>query len=154
MASLITCRTCSPKIRRGAPALIRRRRQEGDTVIARLRIIVDDPRTERVVMTLILVNAVILGLETSRPIMAQYGPLLATLDHIILAVFVIEITARIVVHRLAFFRDPWSIFDFFVVAIALVPSTETFTVLRALRILRVLRLITVVPTLKRVVAGL
>jgi voltage-gated sodium channel len=123
-------------------------------VITWLRTIVDDPRTERVVMTLILINAVILGLETSRPIMAQYGTLLATLDHIILAVFVIEITARILVHRLAFFRDPWSIFDFIVVAIALVPSTETFTVLRALRILRVLRLITVVPTLKRVVAGL
>ena len=40
------------------------------------------------------------------------------------------------------------------IAVALVPATETFTVLRALRILRVLRLITAVPTLKRVVAGL
>ena len=66
----------------------------------------------------------------------------------------IEIAARIVVHRLAFFRDPWSVFDFLVIGIALVPATETFTVLRALRILRVLRLITAVPTLKRVVAGL
>src|SRR5205823_2686482 len=106
------------------------------------------------VMTLILVNAVILGLETSKPIMERYGALLATLDHIILAAFVVELTARIVVHRLAFFRDPWSVFDFLVVGIALVPSTETFSVLRALRVLRVLRLITVVPTLRRVVAGL
>ena len=68
--------------------------------------------------------------------------------------FVIELTARIVVHRLAFFRDPWSVFDFIVVGIALVPATETFSVLRALRVLRVLRLITAVPALKRVVAGL
>jgi voltage-gated sodium channel len=54
----------------------------------------------------------------------------------------------------AFFRDPWSVFDLVVVGIALVPATETFSVLRALRVLRVLRLITAVPTLKRVVSGL
>ena len=119
-----------------------------------LRTIVEDPRTERVIMSLIIVNAVILGLETSRTVMASYGPLLELLDHLILAVFVVEIAARIIVHRVAFFRDPWSVFDFLVVAIALVPATETFSVLRALRVLRVLRLITAVPTLKRVVAGL
>jgi voltage-gated sodium channel len=123
-------------------------------VIAWLTKIVDDPRTERVIMSLIIINAVILGLETSKSAMASFGRLLEILDHIILAVFVVEIAARIIVHRLAFFRDPWSVFDFLVVGIALVPATETFSVLRALRILRVLRLITAVPTLKRVVAGL
>jgi voltage-gated sodium channel len=119
-----------------------------------LRKLVVDPRTERVVMTLIIVNAVILGLETSKPVMSSYGRVLEILDHIILGIFVIELTARILVHRWAFFRDPWSLFDFAVIAIALVPATETFSVLRALRILRVLRLITTVPALKRVVAGL
>jgi voltage-gated sodium channel len=123
-------------------------------VTAWLRTIVDDPRTERVIMSLIIANAVILGLETSKEAMDNYGPLLEVLDHIILGVFVIEIAARIIAHRLAFFRDPWSVFDFVVVGIALVPATETFSVLRALRILRVLRLITAIPTLKRVVAGL
>jgi voltage-gated sodium channel len=123
-------------------------------VLASLRAIVDDPRTERVVMTLIVINAVILGLETSATVMAEYGPLLSLLDRIILAVFVVEIAARMIVHRTAFFRDPWSLFDFVVVGIALVPATETFSVLRALRVLRVLRLITAIPTLRRVVAGL
>ena len=42
-------------------------------MIAWLRTIVDDPRTERVIMTLIIVNAVILGLETSKSVMASYG---------------------------------------------------------------------------------
>src|SRR6185369_12194782 len=99
-------------------------------------------------MSLIVVNAVILGLETSNTIMASYGWLLEILDHIILAVFVVEIAARVLVHRLDFFRDPWSVFDFIVIGIALVPATETLSVLR------VLRLITGVPTLRRVVAGL
>jgi len=123
-------------------------------VNAWLRTIVDDPRTERVIMMFIIANAIVLGLETNKAMMARHAGLLELLDHIILGVFVIEITARIIVHRWAFFRDPWSLFDFIVVGIALVPSTETFSVLRALRILRALRLITAVPTLKRVVAGL
>jgi voltage-gated sodium channel len=123
-------------------------------VIATLRAILEDPRTERVVMTLIIVNAVILGLETSPAVMERFGRALEILDHLILAVFVVELAARIAVHRLAFFRDPWSVFDFLVVGIALVPATETFSVLRALRVLRVLRLITAVPALRRVVAGL
>jgi voltage-gated sodium channel len=119
-----------------------------------LRKVVLDPRTERFIMAVIILNAIVLGLETSKPIMASYGPVLETLDHIMLGIFVVELTARIAVHRAAFFRDPWSVFDFIVVAIALVPATETFSVLRALRILRVLRLITAVPSLRRVVAGL
>jgi len=126
----------------------------GNTVLAWLRTIDNDPRTERVIMLLILVNAVLLGFETNPRVMASYGPLLQTLDHVILAVFVVEILARMLVHRGAFFRDPWSVFDFIVIGIALVPATESFTVLRSLRILRALRLIGVVPTLRRVVAGL
>ena len=116
--------------------------------------IVNDPRTERVIMALIVVNAVILGLETNKSVMASSGRLLQVLDHLILAVFVVEIAARVIVHRLDFFRDPWSVFDFIVIGIALVPATETFSVLRSLRVLRVLRLITGIPTLRRVVAGL
>jgi voltage-gated sodium channel len=126
----------------------------GASVNIWLRNLLADPRTERVVMILIVINAIILGLETSQPVMARFGPALQLIDHIILGVFVIELAARIVVHRLAFFRDPWSLFDFVVVAIALVPASETFSVLRALRVLRVLRLITAVPALRRVVEGL
>ena len=93
-----------------------------------LRKVVLDPRTERFIMTVIILNAVVLGLETSKTIMESYGRVLEILDHIMLAIFVVELTARIAVHRLAFFRDPWSVFDFIVVAIALVPTTETFSV--------------------------
>ena len=45
-------------------------------MIAWLRAIVEDPRTERVIMSLIIINAVILGLETSHSAMASFGPLL------------------------------------------------------------------------------
>jgi len=119
-----------------------------------LRRIVDDPRTEGVIIGLIVFNAVTLGIETIPGAMAVMGPSLDVVDDIVIGIFVVEIAARIYVRRLAFFRDPWSLFDFVVVAIALMPASGAFSVLRALRILRVLRLITTVPTLKRVVGGL
>ena len=80
-----------------------------------LRKVVQNPRTERFIMAVIILNAVVLGLETSKTVMASYGRLLELLDHIMLAIFVVELAARIAVHRLAFFRDPWSVFDFIVV---------------------------------------
>ena len=120
----------------------------------RLRQIVTSPRTERFILALIIVTAITLGLETSPWVMDRIGPMLLVLDKVVLAIFVIEVVARIAVHRLAFFKDPWSLFDFGVVAIALVPAAGPFSVLRALRILRVLRMITIVPSLKRVVGAL
>jgi voltage-gated sodium channel len=119
-----------------------------------LRGVVADPRTERVIMALIVINAVTLGMETSETLMAHYGGVLHVLDRVILAVFVAELAARILVQRVAFFRDGWNIFDFLVIGISLAPATDAFTVLRALRVLRLLRLVTIVPSLRRVVGGL
>ena len=114
----------------------------------------EKPRTQQIIMALIVINAIILGLETVPEAMAAYGPLLLGIDQAILGVFVVEILARIYVYRLQFFRDPWSLFDFSVVAIALVPASGPLAVLRALRILRVLRLLTLVPSMRRVVGAL
>ena len=121
---------------------------------ARLTTILLSNRWERFIVSLIIVNAVILGLETDASIMASFGHILLALDTLILGLFVIEIALRITAFGWRFFTQPWSLFDFFVVAIALVPATGPLTVLRALRILRVLRLVSVVPSLRRVVGGL
>lgn len=118
-----------------------------------LRTLIESRRFEAVIIVLIVVNAITLGVETSPAAMARFGGILVALDRIVLAIFVVELIARFLVYRLAFFRDPWRIFDFFVVAVALVPATGNMSVLRALRILRVLRLISVVPSLRRVVGG-
>jgi voltage-gated sodium channel len=109
---------------------------------------------QHLLIGLILINAIILGMETSPAIMANWGAWLNIADQIILTIFVIEIALRLTAHRLAYFRDPWNVFDFLVVAIALLPASGPLAVLRALRVLRVLRLITLVPSMKRVVGGL
>lgn len=111
-------------------------------------------RWEQAIVTIILVNSLILGLETDPGIVSSFGPFLHTLDAIILGIFVVELILRIYAFGPRFFRDPWSLFDFFVIAVALVPASGPFQVLRALRILRALRLVSVLPALRRVVGGL
>lgn len=109
---------------------------------------------QHLILTLIVINAVVLGLETSPSVMAQAGDLLRSIDRVLLAVFVLELALRLYAHRGAFFRDPWSVFDLIVVAIALVPASGPLAVLRALRVLRVLRVLTLVPSMRRVVGAL
>jgi voltage-gated sodium channel len=115
---------------------------------------IENPRIQNLVIGLIVLNAILLGLETSPTAMAAAGQLIVAADRAILGVFVVELLARLHVHRAAFWRDPWSVFDFLVVAIALVPASGPFSVLRALRVLRVLRLLTMVPSMRRVVGAL
>ncbi|MEM6940862.1 MAG: ion transporter [Pseudomonadota bacterium] len=105
------------------------------------------------VMGVIIFNAIILGMETSKPIMASAGPLILFLDRVCLSIFVAELVLKIVAYRWSFFRNGWNIFDFIIVAISLVPATQGFSAVRALRILRVLRLISTIRSLRRVVEG-
>lgn len=115
---------------------------------------VESSRFQNSIIALIVLNAIILGLETSPTIMAEYGAWLHRIDTAILAVFVAEICLRIYAHGWRFFTRPWSIFDVLVVGIALLPANDGFSALRALRVLRVLRIISVVPSMRRVVEGL
>ncbi len=114
---------------------------------------IESPRLQAIIIGAIILNGVILGLETSDTLMTDYGALLIALDQLCLLVFVIELGIKLAVYRMLFWKNGWNWFDFFVVAIALAPGTGPWAVLRSLRILRVLRLLTVVPQLRKVVAA-
>jgi len=115
---------------------------------------VDNSIVQHAIVVLIILNAALLGLETSQEVMHAYGSELVLLDHFILGVFILELVLLIIARGTDFFKDPWSVFDFFVIAIALVPATESLSVLRALRVLRVLRLINKFESMRKVVGGL
>lgn len=126
----------------------------GGAPLEKTRHLLEHPTTERILAGLIILNAVVLGLETSKTLMTRYGWYLESLDHILLGIFVVEVLVRLLVTGRGFFRDPWNVFDFIVITLSLMPQTGPLSVLRALRILRVLRLVSAVPTLRRVVGGL
>lgn len=121
---------------------------------ARLRGWLERDRVQNAFIALILVNAAVFGLETSSAVMAAAGPVLLALDRLILLIFVVEIGLRLVAWGPRFFRDAWNVFDFAIVAVALIPATGSLSALRALRVLRVLRLINLVPQFRTVVSAL
>jgi len=116
--------------------------------------VVDRPAVQNFILGVILFNAAILGLETSKPAMEMAGPLIVTLDQICLAIFVVEIAAKLTARGFDFFKRGWNVFDFVIVGISLIPAAQGLSVLRALRILRLLRVLSVTPSLRRVVEGL
>lgn len=109
---------------------------------------------ERTIIILIVMNAAAMGLETSPTIVAMTGGVLRTIDNVVITIFTIEIALRIIAYGRNFWRDGWSLFDFTIVAIALIPTTGGFAVLRSLRIIRALRLISTVKSMRRVMGGM
>ncbi len=122
-------------------------------ITQRLLTIIEAPAFGHFITGVILFNAVLLGMETSPTLMELAGPVIVTLDQLCLAIFVTEISMKLIVTGRNFFKNGWNNFDFLIVGIALVPSAGSLSVLRALRILRVLRVISVAPRLRRVVEG-
>lgn len=116
--------------------------------------IVDGKKFHRAVLAVIIVNSVIVGLQTIPSIKAAVGPTLDQIDTVIVWLFVAELLLRFAAQGFRMFRSPWSVFDTIVVAISVIPATDGLSVLRTLRILRVLRTVSAAPRLRRVVVGL
>jgi len=125
-----------------------------DKFSAHLRNIISGKIWVNCIAVLIIINTICLGMETYPGVMKAYGDLLTSIDRTILYVFILELVLRFIAYRLDFFKDPWSIFDFCVVGIALIPAQDAFSALRAARALRALRLISVFPKLRKVIEGL
>ncbi|MFC2952076.1 ion transporter [Marinicaulis aureus] len=113
---------------------------------------VESSAFQAVVLSLIIINAVILGAETFSAF--EGAPLLKIIDRIIVYAFVVEIGMRIIAWRGAYFRNGWNLFDFLIVAISIGAATSGLAALRAFRVLRVLRVITVIPRMRVVVSAL
>ena len=103
---------------------------------------------------LIVVNGIMLGLETSPTIVQTFGTVLAFADEIVLSIFVIELVVRMYAYGKQFWGNGWGLFDLFVITLSLVPAAGNLSVLRSLRVIRALRLISAVPSVRQVVNGL
>lgn len=115
---------------------------------------VESARVQRVIIALVIVNAVTLGLETLPGVMAVAGVWLAAADRLMLGIFVAELTLKLLARGMRFFRSGWNVFDALVIGIALVPAAGPLSVFRALRVLRILRLVSVIPRMRIVVEAL
>lgn len=122
------------------------------------RKLVDSSAFQKSIVALIILSAILVGIETNVNLYREHHSLFRLLDYIVLILFTVEIIVRFVacgssVRR--FFSDPWNTFDFSIVAVCYLPlGAQYFTVLRLARILRVYRLINKVPRLNILVRTL
>lgn len=106
------------------------------------------------VLACIIINAVQLGLDTSPAWTAAVGSISRIVDAAFIVIFTIEIVLKLIADGPRFFKSGWNVFDFLVVAIALVPGNGAFSALRSLRVLRVARLFSRIPRLKVITESL
>lgn len=106
----------------------------------------------------ILLASALVGVETYPAVAEANKTLLHVLDLIILGIFTVEMVIKISAEwpdPFNYFRDPWNVFDFSIVAAGFLPfHTQYVTVLRLVRLLRVLRLLKALPQLRMLVSAL
>jgi voltage-gated sodium channel len=120
--------------------------------------IADSKQFQRTITALIIFAGILVGLETYPSLEQQYGTVLHLLDKVVLGVFIFEIVVKMGAEGSRpwrYFKDPWNVFDFVIVAAALLPfGGSAATVLRLLRLLRVLKLVRALPKLQLLVSAL
>jgi voltage-gated sodium channel len=129
-------------------------------VVEKFRQIAVSPVFNRTILALIVISGVLVGFET-HPAFGDGTPVGRVLDAMqdfILLCFVVEIVVKIAAcgsRPWNYFRQPWNLFDFAIVAICFLPLNAKFaTVFRMARLLRTLRMVTVLPRLQLLVSAL
>lgn len=112
---------------------------------------------ETSIVLVIMASAVMVGASTYS-LESSTLRVMSVLDSLVTAIFVVEITIRLLAEKRwrDFFKVGWNIFDFVIVAISLIPIDESEMVLvaRLVRIFRVLRLVSFVPELRSIITSL
>lgn len=121
---------------------------------ARLRAFLERDIVVYSILGVIIFNAITLGLSTSTWVDERFGGLLATVDRIVITIFVIEIALKLYAYGWRFFTSVWNIFDLAIVSIGLAPNAESLSALRGLRVIRALRLLSVMPQMRAVIQAL
>jgi len=115
-------------------------------------------RFQALTFAAILANALVIGLQTYGSVERAHGHVLDELNAGFLVYFVVELGIRIAAYGARpwrFFGDGWNVFDFVMVAPALIPGVrENVTALRVIRLLRVFRVVSALPEMRVLVQGL
>ena len=103
------------------------------------------------IMSIILADAVVLGLMTSKWIDYYFMNGLFLLDRLFMGIFIVEMLMKLYVYRRNFFKSGWNVFDLTIVAVSSVPFASTFIVLRTFRLFRLLKYVNKFSGLKEII---
>lgn len=103
-----------------------------------------------IIFVVIILNSIILGLQTSTTVMGVAGSVLNVADRVCLAIFVIEMIMKMVVLRLKYFKDGWNWFDMVIILISIISDLTFLSSFRVFRVFRVFRSLKSLRSLKLV----
>lgn len=101
-----------------------------------------------VILFLIILNAIVIGLDTYPSISAKFGDIISAINHLCLIVFTIEILLRLFVERINFIKSGWNIFDFIIIFVSLTSELTALSIFRTFRLIRILRVISSIPKMQ------
>ena len=136
-----------------------------DNFFYKLRKLVDgeaDTPFEFLMLFVIIVNVIVLGLETSTSIVEKYGKLLFYIDQSCLWVFIAELFLKVIAYNKNFFGEyrteqdgekifhinRWNIFDLLIVLVSVFASLPFFAVFRIFRLFKSVKLIKGIKSLR------
>lgn len=117
----------------------------------RVKKLVEGKNFDFLIMSLICMDAVILGLMTSDAMNRFFEGGLFILDRLFMAIFIIEMIMKIFAFGKKFFKSGWNMFDFAVIAISSVPFASWFIIFRTFRLFRLLRYVNKFTRLKQMI---
>lgn len=127
-------------------------------LVERCRSIVSSRVFEPAVLALILLNAVVLGLETFGSIADGHQRIFELVYAAILTAYILELLTRFAAsgwNVREFVADRWNVFDIVVIAMVVVPGVRhTGMVLRLIRLVRIVRVIRFLPDLQIIVGAI
>ena len=110
------------------------------------------------ILAVIIINAVVLGMETFEPLAAKYGSTFTAANNIILGIYVVELLIRLTAYQWnprEFAKDRWNVFDFVVVVASLIPWLRAYAmILRLVRVARIVRVVRFLPDLRIIVGAI
>lgn len=101
--------------------------------------LVESRKFDFFIMSIILADAIVLGLMTSDIVDFYFDKGLFLLDRLFMGIFIAEMLMKIYVYKKSFFKSGWNMFDFVIVAISSVPFASAFIVLRTFRVFRLFK---------------
>lgn len=115
----------------------------------RLARLVDSDTFDLAIAAVIVINAIVLGLETFPSMMTLYGDALILANNVCYAIFVLELLLRFASYGRRpqdFFKNGWNVFDLIIIGGVWIPGVrENATLLRILRLARIARLLRFLP---------
>ncbi len=116
----------------------------------KLKKFVESTAFQTVILGVIILNSVLLGLQTVPALNDVCGDAFSIADSVCLGIFIVEMILKLIVYRLGYFKDGWNWFDFLIILTSLVSDLAVLSAFRVFRVFRVFRSLKALRSMKMV----